>query len=267
MKEALILHKIGINYANYFTDNIEETLRNLADIGFEAVFTGHFAEGPTETFANAAFQNGLAYESIHAPYDRINDIWYAGEPGEAMLARLCDCVKTCGKYQIPIAVVHLSSGENPPRINDIGYRRFAKLIEEAVKNNVTLAFENQRKLANLAFIFETFSNVEQVKFCWDVGHEACFTDGIEFMELFGKKAVYTHIHDNFSQYNRDLHLIPFDGNIDFYRCAQLLKKHNYNSTLTLEILPKASDLYTEISFDAYYRKAFSAAKKLRDMLK
>lgn len=261
------MHRIGINYSNYFGDDIGENLKRLSNIGFEAIFTGHFDDDRMETFANAASQNGLFYESIHAPFDKINDIWYEGEPGEVMFTRLCDCVKTCGKYQIPIAVIHLSSGENAPRINDIGYGRFARLIEEAVQNNVTLAFENQRKLANLAFIFETFANVEQVKFCWDVGHEACFTDGIEFMELFGKKAVYTHIHDNLSQYNQDLHLIPFDGNIDFQRSAQLLKKHNYGGTLTLEILPKASDLYTEISFDAYYRKAFSAAEKLRDMLK
>lgn len=182
---------------------------------------------------------------------------------------ICFCsyvAEACKAFNVPITVVHLSSGENAPHITDIGRRRFDKLIECAVKNNVTIAFENQRKLANIAFVFELYKDIQNVGFCWDTGHEACFTPGVKYMSLFGKRLVYTHISDNFSVYNEDLHLIPFDGNIDFEESAGYIAESGYKGSLNLEISPCSHAMYESLSCFQYYERAYKRIEKLKNMI-
>jgi len=135
-----------------------------------------------------------------------------------------------------------------------------------VQRGVTLGFENQRKLANLAFVFELYENVPQVGFCWDIGHETCFAGGREYMPLFGNRLVYTHIHDNLCQKDGDLHMIPFDGAIDFGRRVELLRRFNYQGSLTLELHPGKCGKYNSLSHQEYFARAYAAAARLRAML-
>lgn len=144
--------------------------------------------------------------------------------------------------------------------------RFTKLIDYAQRNSVKVAFENQRKLSNLAWVFENFSEEDGVGFCWDCGHENCFTPGKEYMPLFGDRLICTHIHDNYGIYNQDSHLLPFDGAINFRKVADAIHAAKFAGTLMLEVLPENSDRYDGMSLDAYLEKAAGAAKKLRDMV-
>ncbi len=263
------MHKLGINYTHLANVKPEECFALFALLGFDSVFTEFIGEAPlanTQVYAEQAAKNGLFYEALHAPFHHINDMWKQGENGEIMLRELCDCIDACEKFGIPKAIVHLSSGVNAPFVNDVGHARFDALIDHAVKKNITVAFENQRKLANIAFAFEIYKDIENVGFCWDTGHEACFAQGMEFMPLFGKKLVFTHIHDNFSQPGGDLHMIPFDGSIDFEKCARHIKNSGYDGTLSLEIFPTISGKYTDISSRQYYEKAFDSIKKFRSLV-
>lgn len=258
-------YKIGVNYTSTLGASPEETFALFKNLGFDAIFTGCDDDLlKTERYAKAAYENKLFYESLHAPFDGINSMWQVGEDGDRMCARICSCIERCGKYNIPVAVVHLSSGENAPHICDIGKSRYDTIVDCAVKNNVTIGFENQRKLANLAFVMELYANVPEVRFCWDVGHEHCFTGGKEFMPFFGDKLVYTHIHDNYCEYNGDLHMIPFDGNIDFSNAAEHIKKSAFSGTLTLEIFKKAP-IYADMTTEDFYERAYNAITKLRKM--
>ena len=268
----MLPRRIGINAdRNFFSEPTEEILKVIAEAGFDAVFTLFDPlEGCDEIeshhFAEEAAKNGLYFECVHGPFAHINDIWKEGEDGDAMLGRLCACVDFCAAASVPYAVVHLSSGKKPPRINDLGNARFDALVDLAIKRNVTLAFENQRILSNLACVFEYYKDVDNVRFCWDVGHEKCFAQGREYMPLFGDRLVYTHIHDNYCEDNGDKHLIPFDGKIDFEKTAKTLRESGFSGTLTLETLPENSDVYNGISLREYYRKAYAAALKLRNMV-
>lgn len=259
------MNQLGVNYCGEFGETPAQACRLFADLGFDAVFTCS-TEGNVENFAKEAHKAGIYYECVHAPFKGINNIWLDNEEGEQMLKSLLACVDDCHNADVPKMVVHLSSGVKPPRMNDLGFKRFDELVAHAVKQDVILAFENQRKLANIAYIFETYNDVEQVRFCWDTGHEQCFAGGREYMPLFGHKLVYTHIHDNFSQPGGDLHMIPFDGNIDYAKVVKHLKNANYTGSLTLEITPKVWEGYNGISRVDYYQKAYNAIVKLRTML-
>jgi sugar phosphate isomerase/epimerase len=171
----------------------------------------------------------------------------------------------------PIAVVHLSSGDNPPTVTDVGRSRFAALVEYARKKGIKIAFENQRKLFNLAWALETFGPEDGVGFCWDCGHEGCFTPGKQFMPWFADRLICTHIHDNYGIFDDDRHLLPFDGKLDFERVARQLREANWQGSVMLEvILGKNSHYkgsnYEDLTPEQYLIRAADAAKKLAKMI-
>lgn len=257
------MRKIGINLLALPGMTDADFLRAASEMGFGAIFTGMMDESRQLECAAEMACCGLEYETIHAPFSHINDIWLDGEGGEAMLNELTSCVDRCAQVGARIAVVHLSSGNNPPSITDIGRARFARLVEHAAKKNVKIAFENQRKLANLAWAMEEFGDV--AGFCWDCGHESCFTPGREYMPLFDSRLICTHIHDNEGVYNQDDHWIPFDGNIDYTRFADHIRKADYTGSLMLEIAYNRPR-YADMSAETYLKRAADAAKRLAKMV-
>lgn len=257
------LMKTGMNIDAVKGISQKEYIRLMAELGFSATFSGDKDEAYHYALANDLAEYGIEYETIHAPFDGINAMW--SDDGEEMYSRLCHTVDMCELSGAGIAIVHLSSGENAPALNDIGMRRYTDLVEYAAGKGVKIAFENQRKIANLAWALETFAKAENVGFCWDCGHESCFTPGREYMPLFGNQLICTHIHDNFGIYNGDDHMIPFDGKIDFNKAAHQLYGSGFDGTLMLEVF--ANDkTYDGMSAEAFITRAANAVKRLRDMI-
>ena len=261
------MRKIGISFNAMEGLSSEVYAKTIADLGFEATFTG--VPGTPERMSelgNAFAANGVAWETMHAPYKNINQMWLEGEGGEAMHASLLHGVDACHAAGVPILVVHLSLGLKPPSITDLGRARFTALVEHALANGVQIAFENQRKLANIARTFEAFEDAPNVGFCWDTGHENCFSPGRQYMPLFGKKLICTHIHDNNGEFNNDEHLLPFDGKLDFDRAARQIRESGFTGSLMLEAIAANSHRYDGMTCEAYLERAAVAAKRLRDMV-
>jgi len=260
------MRKIGINLLSFPDMNDELFLRTAAEVGFNAIFTGMMEDESRQLKCAALMAHyGLEYDTIHAPFKGINDIWMPGEAGDEMLKRLTDCVDRCAQVRAPIAVVHLSSGENAPPVTDAGRERFARLVEYAGEKGVKIAFENQRKLANLAWAMETFGPESAAGFCWDCGHEKCFAAGREYMPLFGSRLICTHIHDNEGIYDKDDHWLPFDGKIDYSRFAEHIRNSGYKGMLTLEVVSTRAR-YEGMPSRVYLERAANAAKKLAEMV-
>lgn len=260
------MRKIGINLNAKQGMSLENYVEKIAELGFEAIFTGVPSAERMAELGNAFAKAGIAWETMHAPYKNINQIWLEGEGGEQMHADLLHGVDACHAAGVPILVVHLSSGLKPPSITDIGRARFAALVEHAAKSGVQIAFENQRKLANIAWALEAFEDAPNVGFCWDTGHENCFTPGRQYMPLFGKRLICTHIHDNSGVFDHDEHLLPFDGKLDFARAARQIRESGYTGSLMLEAIAANSHAYDDMPCEAYLERAAAAVKRLRDMV-
>ncbi len=260
------MRKIGVNFVSKWGLEFPEFLKTIKALGFDCFFTGVPAVTSIPAMAQAAAECGLEWETLHAPFGHINDMWRVGESGDVMLRELLNSVDCCVLAGARILVVHLSSGNNAPPITDIGRERFCALVDYAESKGVTIAFENQRKLANLAWTAEEFAGREHVGFCWDCGHESCFTPGRQYMPIFGDRLVCTHLHDNHGGYNQDEHLIPFDGSIDMQRVARQIKQSGYEGSLMLEILPRNSHNYDNMTYPEYLTRALAAATRLRDMV-
>lgn len=257
------MRTIGINLQAVKGLTDEEYLREMAAVGFGALFSGVLDRARQDAVADLCAKYSVRYETLHAPFNHINDIWLDCEGGPVMLDELKSCVDRCAAAGVPIAVVHLSSGQTPPPTTDIGRERFGRLIEHAAKRNVKIAFENQRMLANIAWAFEAFQG-DMVGFCWDCGHEFCFTPGRKYMPLFGNRLICTHIHDNNAVFNSDDHLLPFDGKCDFEYIASAIRESGYTGSLMLEMVNKT--YYADMSPRDFLEKAAFTVKKLRHMV-
>lgn len=255
------MRKIGINLYAISGLTEEEYIREAASLGFNTAFSGVRTPELQAKIGDLLVKYGMEYENLHAPFGHINDIWLENDNG--MLDELLNCVDHCVLCGAPIAVVHLSAGSKPPSITDIGRERFARLVEYADAKNVKIAFENQRKLANIAWAFEAFPG-DSVGFCWDCGHEFCFTPGRHYMPLFGDRLICTHIHDNTALYNEDSHFLPFDGACDFDYVAQAIRESGYTGSLMLEVGNKTR--YGEMDPREFISKGYERITKLRAMV-
>lgn len=265
------MREIGINLEAIHGLTDEAYIKIMADLGFTATFSMAKSYAEMERLSTLCAADNIRFDTLHAPFDHINDIWLGCEGGDRMLAELKDCVDKCLVVGAPIAVVHLSSKMEPPTITDIGRGRFEELVAHAQKQGVKIAFENQRKLFNLAWAFETFTPEDGVGFCWDCGHENCFTPGIQFMPLFGDRLICTHIHDNPGVFNDDRHMLPFDGALDFGRVAKQIRDSGFGGVLMLEVMAGANSHYEGLNYrdlspEEYLHRAATAAKRLAEMV-
>lgn len=260
------MRKIGISAGAYPGITYNEQLEIMSHLGFDVVFEASRADDELKELAKAQEKYNMISEMLHAPFRGINKIWLDCIEGDEMLSHLKRAVDRCHIIGAGICVVHLSSGMNPPTITDIGRGRFDRLVEHAASEGIKIAFENQRRLDNLAWAMERYTDDNVVGFCWDCGHENCFTQGREYMPLFGNRMICNHIHDNSGIFNSDDHMIPFDGTIDYQKVVEHIRKSGYTGTLTLEIFSSHADIYNEITASEYYERAATAANRLRDMV-
>ncbi len=250
--------EIGINLNCYPNLDVQTQIRLMKQNGFTTAFI--LANTPNlDQVIDACKQNDIRIENLHAPFVGVNALWQNSADGERYFESQMRAVDACARNGIPTLVIHLSSKTPPPLVSSIGILRLETLCTHAKRYGVRLAFENQRSLGNLSTVLERFSDAG---FCWDVGHEFCFTTGIDFMSIFGNRIAAVHIHDNHAVPDGDEHLIPFDGVIDYDVVAQKLAQANYKGAVMLELVADKGDTYSATSPEDYYKRAGTAAKAI-----
>ena len=183
---------IGI-IANYgYKLKITERAKMIGDAGYTSVFL-YWSDVNEEEIPNTAQpelfrKHGLEITSVHAPFDNINDIWVDNQNGQSLYEILASCVSDCGEHNIPVAVMHIAKGNNPPKPCDIGFDRLRRLLDLGEKYNVDLAFENTRTLAYLDLLFASFES-SRLKFCYDIGHEYCLDRVMRLIGLCKKSNI------------------------------------------------------------------------------
>lgn len=208
-------------------------------------------------------KNNICVDNFHAPFREINRIWSEERDGNELLKTYLDCVDICVKYDVPLMIAHVSSGRPMPPVNSCGIARIGKLISYADMRGVTVAIENHRYVENVKYIMDMFP---QTAFCYDTCHAHGFTPGIDYISMWGNRLLATHISDNDNVCDKDMHMLPFDGIIDFDTIAKEFVKCGYNGTLMLEIKPDNHQLYSDMSIDMYYARASERIKRLKALV-
>lgn len=266
------MRKLGCNAAPILGNSIEQNMELIKKAGFDSTFFEWNKELDLEKLMAKAKELDLEVETLHAPFGEVNCLWEEGTEGDYYTEELRLCILAAAKYKIPYVIMHTTVSSSAPKTSHIALMRYGKLVREAEKQGVKLAFENLEFIRHLSLILYTFKS-ENVGFCYDVGHEVCYTPGLKYLPLFGDRLFCTHIHDNNGfpedkvvDHKSDHHKIPFDGSIDFPEVCKAIKECNYSGTLMLEVSShEPYNFYKDYTPEQFYSKAYEAAIKLRKL--
>lgn len=240
----------------------QEIIRAFAENGIRRTFVN--VEHPEFDGAMAALKKAnITVDFLHAPFKKQNTIWAEGEEGDAMLSRLLKSVDICVAHGITVEVAHVSGGRPMPAISPVGLSRFDRFMDYARRNGVTVAFESHRFVENVRFMMERYP---EAGFCLDTSHEDAFTPGFRYMPLWGHRLVATHLSDNEYVCDVDMHMLPFDGHIDFTKTAREIAESGRELTMMLEIKPDNHPRYRDLTCAQYYTAAAASVRKFAAMV-
>ena len=272
-----VMRQLCLGTHKDFERPVPEQIRLIGQAGFDGFFTAW--DGDLMEYRRTADREGLFYQSVHAPYHGTGAMWRPGEEGEAALEQLLGCLRDCSEAEVPVMVSHTYYGDlTKARPNRLGMDRYGFLTEQAKGLGVKLAFENTEAEDCLRALLEAFPG-KQVGFCWDSGHEQCYSRGKDLLKCFGNRLIATHLNDNlgarhadFITPRDDLHLLPYDGIIDWTQAMDKLRSHGYSGPLTFELKTHSkpnqheNDPYRAISLEDYLREAFTRAIRVSQCL-
>ena len=262
--------KLGI-IANCLCDvSAIDALEKIKAAGFENFFTGEYKVEDVARIRARADELGLTYEFIHAPFHGINEMWMPGLGYLSVFDYMKEAIDAAQKSGIPTVITHVSSGWNAPKVNDLGLSRYDELVIYARERGVTLAFENLRLLGNLACLVDRYDGIDNVRFCFDCGHEHCYTKTVKLLDVFTDRVCCTHIHDNHSRdmHDRvsdgDEHLLPFDGTYDYEQMMRKLDEYGYTGSLMLEVFQGQAN-YRQMSHEDFLATCYERVLKISQM--
>jgi len=239
-----------------------ELLGQIAEAGFQAVeifgTRGHFdytTKQEIQAIASALSQHNLALTSLHAPTSR--DLSATREGGtplsitevervrrvEAMdeLKRVIDVAEDLPFSRL---ILHMGGSRETadPRKRDAAFSSLEHLVLHAHHRGVTIAVENTTsEMGDPAYLraFVDETRLTGLRFNFDIGH-AYLADGPETervekaFEPLRELVISAHIHDNHGE--KDEHLPPYDGSIDWEAAVKTLKSApEPDFPLTLEL--------------------------------
>lgn len=242
-----------------------DVFKQIAGAGFQGVeifcARRHFdytLKSEVREIAQALADNRLALTSLHAPTNR--DLGPNREGGtplsvcevdrsrrvEAMdeLRRVLD---VADDLAFPRMVLHMGGSRETedPRKRDAAFSSLENLILHAKHSGVTICVENTLSEMGAPEYLRAFVNETRLtglRFNFDIGH-AHLAEGPEdsrvpkSFEPMRDLIASSHIHDNHGE--KDEHLPPFDGSIDWPAAIALLKSvPQPNLPLLLELKEK-----------------------------
>lgn len=189
-------------------------------------------------------ESGLSLSQIHGPWR------YPPQDGSAVaraewLEYMKRSVRMAAYLGAPCVVVHplmpygANSPENPAAVIDLNAEHYARLCDYARDYPVTVCLEN------MPFPLLPLAHVEQIRdfadglgrknlrICLDTGHaNVCGLPAAEAVRLLGSRLAAMHVHDNRGE--RDEHLAPTQGTVDFKSFAAALHEIGFQGSVSSE---------------------------------
>lgn len=257
-------NKIACVASNDNSANIYETIDALVKAGYKDTFIQWYDkdwEISQEKQLEYMRKNGLNVLFAHLGYQKINTIWQDGEDGDQLVERYIHDLDDMKKNDISLVVMHLTSKSVAPECDETGLSRIRKICEYAKILGIKVAFENTKIKGYLEYVIENIKD-DNVGICFDAGHcHAHFNDEFPF-EKFKDRIFAVHLHDNHGE--KDEHLLPFDGTINWSSYLTSLKENGYNGPLTMELCYRGE--YEKKSLYDFYLEGYERAIKLSEII-
>jgi sugar phosphate isomerase/epimerase len=259
------MNKFGVSTHLYHGERLQrEHLIELAARGFDAVevfatrshFDYHDASA-IQSLAEWLQDARLQLHSVHAPIveSLVNDKWgrrYSTATRDSsarhvMLHEMEAALEIARHVPFAFFVLHLGVPiAQQPAPDDNSREAALRTIEHvhrlAEPLGVTLALEvMDNKLSTTPALVDMIENDLEgmnVGICMDVGHAHMLGDTAEAVEIASEYLITTHIHDNRRQ--KDDHLVPFEGSVNWGATIMELEKIGYDGVLMYEVRNTAS---------------------------
>jgi len=236
----------------------DERMRAIKNAGFDAVmfWWGEEYEDTDSSryeLFSLAEQNGLTVSTVHFPTTNSDYLWYDGLKGESYIEQFHKALDDCKARGIKNIVMHTTKKLITPPPNQIGLDNFGKILKKAEECQVKLAVENTRFLNYNRLLYETFQS-EMMGFCYDCGHNNCFTPKEAPLDEFHKYLCTTHIHDNDG--TADQHRPMLDGTVNYEKVFTELNKYGAKE-LNLETYhTPAYSKFGQMSMEEYLKMSY-----------
>lgn len=267
--------KLGMSIKNGYKIPTTEVIKMLAEVGFDAVSPSWNYGEDIDEQVRVAREAGLFVLSLHAPQEKIRHIWHGDDAKtDIAIAEQTECMECCRRNNIPIMVLHATSGFAPLESPEIGLKRFDRIVEIAKEKGIKIAIENLQREEYLFALMEYYKGNDTVGFCWDTGHESCYNRPYDLAAMYGDRVIITHLNDNFGisdpegkiSAKDDLHLLPFDGVIDWADIVKKLDNISSQEYLNFEVKMNYHELYAGMDMIEFWKEAYKRACQLAEML-
>ncbi|MBE7076835.1 MAG: sugar phosphate isomerase/epimerase [Clostridiales bacterium] len=245
---------------------LKERLQKVKDIGFTTIMTSASKKykkqnGSLKSQVKLIDQVGLKKSSLHASYytPDLPNFFTDNKIGNKLEKQLIKEVKIAKKYGFKCLVVHLK-GEN----TEVGLERLKRILKVCRKYDLPLALENISETKILEYIFDNI-NDEYLRFCWDAGHNLCFSKRKNYLKKYLDKVITLHLHDNDG--TSDQHTLNQFGIRDWDDTAKLLSKVKNISLdyeLLMDVCPK--NLTEDEALAMCYKNACELEKMIKNQI-
>lgn len=249
-----------------------EQLRLIAQTGFDCTFLDWEPDVDTLLRADAARAFGLSIDSLHAPFDKINSFWEDTDEGAAYHRLMLRIIDECAAAQIDKLVMHTTVGNHPPEPCELGFVRYRTMCDHAKRKGVHICFENLEPFPHLHEIMAAIDDPFH-GFCWDCGHNLCYTPHVDMMALYADRLQCLHLHDNYGvtqpgniDFRDDQHMLPFTGVLDWDWVAHKIADSGYTGPLTFEYSARTARRHSDRPYAEFLEKAMDCAVRFRAMV-
>jgi sugar phosphate isomerase/epimerase len=260
-----MMKQFGVSTHLYHGERLQrEHVIEIAAHGFETVevfatrshFDYHDASA-IQSLAEWLQDAQLQLHSVHAPIvdSLVNDKWgraYStatrdSAARQAMMHEMEAALEIARHIPFSYFVVHLGiPNARRPGPDDNSRQAALRTIEDVYRLveplGVKLALEvmdnNLSTTPVLVDMLENDLDGLDLGICMDVGHAHMLGDTAEAVEIASEYLITTHVHDNRRQ--KDDHLVPFEGSINWGATIMELEKIGYDGVLMYEVRNTAS---------------------------
>lgn len=259
----------------------EQQLDLIKAVGFDGYFPCWYEGLDLKALVAYGDSLGLRLQSVHAPFGKVDSLWYPNEHTETVMNRLLACFRDSAAAGAPIVVIHPFITFTRNEATEEGIKNYRVLVDAARELGIKLAIENVEGEAYLDALMEAFKDEPHVGFCWDTGHEMCYNRHRDLLASYGNRLFCTHLNDNLGIKSRDgaitfhddLHMLPFDGIADWQGIADRLNRCGYDGPLTFELKRDTTLngrnllIYGSVGVEAYLTQAYIRACRVAALLK
>jgi len=258
--DPLLQVRGGTDYSPEIT---RRSLQFLRDIGHDAIeysHACHWSPQECEQIRRIADEVGLIPWSLHA---------WAGwdirtpEGRESIAGMLRLAMRNAQALSVGIIVHHPHGQRHDPEL----LRTEAELLGGLTRPGVRLALENMSTLASMEYAVALADALgpDKAGLCVDTGHAGLGDLGPgRAIRMAASRLITTHLQDNLGQ--RDDHLPPGDGRIDWEDVAAALNEVQYAGCLMLELTDQPNTEERRVAIREELRRGAEAARRIAGRL-